>query len=113
MKTKLLVSFSGGETSGYMAHWLKTNMQDKYEMVFIFANTGQENEETLKFADQCDKQFNLNLVWLGAKINQELGKGTRWNIVTYKTASRNGEPFEDGIKTVSYTHLTLPTTPYV
>jgi len=108
MKTKLLVSFSGGETSGYMAHWLKNNMQNKYEMVFVFANTGQENEETLKFADQCDKQFNLNLVWLEAKINQELGKGTRWNIVTYETASRNGEPFEDGIKKFALPNMNNP-----
>ncbi len=98
MKKKLCVAFSGGETSGYMAQYLKNHKQDEYEMVFIFANTGQENEETLKFVDQCDKEFNLNVIWLEAKINQELGKGTRWNIVSYKTASRNGEPFEDGIK---------------
>ncbi len=98
MKKKLCVTFSGGETSGYMAQYLKNHKQDEYEMVFIFANTGQENEETLKFVDQCDKEFNLNVIWLEAKINQELGKGTRWNIVTYETASRNGEPFEDGIK---------------
>ena len=98
MKKKLCVAFSGGETSGYMAQYLKNHKQDKYEMVFIFANTGQENEETLKFVDQCDKEFNLNVIWLEAKINPKLGKGTRWNIVTYETASRNGEPFEDGIK---------------
>ena len=98
MKKQLCVAFSGGETSGYMAQYLKKHKQDEYEMVFIFANTGQENEETLKFVDQCDKEFNLNVIWLEAKINQELGKGTRWNIVTYETASRNGEPFEDGIK---------------
>ncbi len=98
MKKKLCVAFSGGETSGYMAQYLKNHKQDEYEMVFIFANTGQENEETLKFVDQCDKEFNLNVIWLEAKINQQLGKGTRWNIVTYETASRNGEPFEDGIK---------------
>lgn len=98
MKKKLCVAFSGGETSGYMAQYLKNHKQDEYEMVFIFANTGQENEETLKFVDQCDKEFNLNVIWLEAKINPKLGKGTRWNIVTYETASRNGEPFEDGIK---------------
>ena len=98
MKKKLCIAFSGGETSGYMAQYLKNHKQEEYEMVFIFANTGQENEETLKFVDQCDKEFNLNVIWLEAKINQELGKGTRWNIVTYETASRNGEPFEDGIK---------------
>lgn len=108
MKKKLCVSFSGGETSGYMAQYLKNHKQDKYEMVFIFANTGQENEETLKFVDQCDKAFNLNLIWLEAKINQELGKGTRWNVVNYKTASRNGKPFEDGIKKFGLPNMNNP-----
>ena len=108
MKKKLCVSFSGGETSAYMAQYLKNYKQDEYEMVFIFANTGQENEETLNFVDQCDKAFNLNLIWLEAKINQELGKGTRWNVVNYKTASRNGKPFEDGIKKFGLPNLNNP-----
>ena len=108
MKKKLCVSFSGGETSGYMAQYLKKHKQDEYEMIFIFANTGQENEETLKFVDQCDKAFNLNLIWLEAKINQELGKGTRWNVVNYQTASRNGEPFESGIKKFGLPNMNNP-----
>ena len=45
-KEKLFVAFSGGETSGYMAQYLKKHKQDQYDMIFIFANTGQENEET-------------------------------------------------------------------
>tara|TARA_R110001592_G_scaffold87052_1_gene256947 strand:+ start:12527 stop:13405 length:879 start_codon:yes stop_codon:yes gene_type:complete len=98
MKKTCLISFSGGETSAYMAKWLLENKSNEYDFVSVFANTGQENEETLKFVDQCDKAFNMNLVWIEAKINQELGKGTRWNIVNYETASRNGEVFEDAIK---------------
>ena len=73
MKKKLCVSFSGGETSGYMAQYLKKHKQDEYDMVFVFANTGSENEETLKFVDQCDKAFNLNVVWVEAVINPEHG----------------------------------------
>tara|TARA_R100000353_G_scaffold145939_1_gene104720 strand:+ start:3760 stop:4635 length:876 start_codon:yes stop_codon:yes gene_type:complete len=108
MKKKLCVSFSGGETSGYMAQYLKNHKQNEYDMVFIFANTGQENEETLKFVDQCDKEFNLNLIWLEAKINQQYGKGTRWNVVNYETASRNGEPFEQAIKKLGLPNINNP-----
>ena len=43
---KLLISFSGGETSAYMTYqFLKNNDYD--EVVVIFANTGQENEESM------------------------------------------------------------------
>lgn len=99
MKKRLCVSFSGGETSGYMAWYVKNHLESKYdEVIYIFANTGQENEETLIFADQCDKAFGLNLIWLEAQITNEIGKGTRGKVVTFETASRNGEPFEEGIK---------------
>lgn len=105
-KEKLFVAFSGGETSGYMAQYLKKHKQDQYDMIFIFANTGQENEETLEFVDKCDKEFDLNLIWLEADINPILGKGTRWKVVNFETASRNGEPFEDGIKKYGIPNLT-------
>lgn len=94
MKKNLLVSFSGGETSGYMAQWLLNNKSDEYNMVFVFANTGEENEETLNFVNKCDKLFNLNCVWVEALVDKEKGNGTRHKIVDYETASRNGEPFE-------------------
>jgi hypothetical protein len=57
-------------------------------------NTGKEREETLIFADKCDKEFNLNLIWLEANIQKYKGIGTTYKIVDFKTASRNGEPFE-------------------
>ena len=67
-RTKLLVSFSGGETSAYMSKWLIENKSDHYEMVFVFANTGEEAEETLQFVDQCDKTWDLNMVWVEALV---------------------------------------------
>lgn len=96
-KKKLVVSFSGGETSGFMAQWILKHKKDEFDIVCIFANTGQENEETLEFIEKCDKAFDMNLIWVEAVTNPIYGKGVRHKIVDYKTASRNGEPFEQAI----------------
>jgi hypothetical protein len=96
---KLYISFSGGKTSAFMTRWLLDNKRDDYtDIVILFANTGQENEETLRFVERCDKEWGLGVVWVEAVINPEKGKGTRHRVVNYETASRAGEPFEDAIK---------------
>lgn len=108
----LLVSFSGGETSAFMAQWLKKHYKEYgYEnILFIFANTGQENEQTLEFVERCDKYFNLNVIWVEAKM--QLGRvGTTYKLTDFKNASRNGEPFEDiiskyGIPNQAFPHCT-------
>jgi len=95
----LAISFSGGKTSAYMTRWLLENKKNDYDNIVVtFANTGQENEETLKFVDRCDKAYGFNVVWLEAVVNPIMGKGTRHKVVTLETASRNGEPFEDVCK---------------
>lgn len=92
-KKKMLISFSGGRTSGFMAYWLLKNKSDEYDFVCVFSNTGKENEQTLEFVEKCDKHFGLNLIWVEAVINPERGKGIRHKIIDFNTASRNGEPF--------------------
>lgn len=94
MKEKLLVSFSGGRTSAFMTYWIIANLSDKYEIVIVFANTGKEREETLEFVKECSEYWGWNVVWVEAIVNQQLGKGIRAKVVDFKTASRNGEPFE-------------------
>lgn len=96
-KEKLLISFSGGRTSAYMTWWLLHNMQHKYEMIVVFANTGKEREETLQFVHKCDVEFNFNVVWVEAFVTQDNGVGTKHIVTNIKYASRNGEPFEDVI----------------
>ena len=100
MKTKLLVcTFSGGRTSAFMGLMLKDLPKYKdFEKLFVFANTGKEKEETLEFIDRCDKEWNLGVVWLEAKVIKDKGVGTTYKIVNYKTASRDGKPFEDMLK---------------
>lgn len=109
----LLVSFSGGETSAFMAQWLNRNYE-KYgyeNIVFVFANTGLENEETLQFVDRCDKHFQLNVQWIEADVIHGKRKGSKYLTTDYENASRKGEPFEQmiikyGISNQSFPHCT-------
>jgi len=94
MKETIVVSFSGGKTSAFMSQWLIKEYGHLYNFIFIFANTGQECEETLIFVDRCDKEFGLNVVWVEAVVNPIHGKGITHKVVDFKTASRKGEPFE-------------------
>lgn len=103
-----LVSFSGGETSAFMSYLMKR--YSKNTLVFVFANTGQENEETLEFVNRCDKHFGLGVKWVEAVVQPD-GIGTKHRLVDFETASRNGEPFEAvmakyGISNKAYPHCT-------
>lgn len=99
MMRRLLISFSGGETSAYMTHWLLNGNAPRYdEVAVVFANTGQEHEKTLGFVDRCDRVFGFNVVWVEADVQSEKGKGTRHRIVDFNTASRDGAPFESAIR---------------
>lgn len=107
---KTICSFSGGRTSAFMAHLL-LQKHSKDDLLFVFANTGKENPETLDFVNECDTRWNLGVVWLEALVLPEKGKGTTYRIVDYKTASRNGEPFSAvnekyGIPNQNFPHCT-------
>jgi hypothetical protein len=98
-KETILISFSGGRTSAFMTKWiLESEKYKDFDKVVIFANTGKEREETLEFVDRCDKEWDLNVVWVEAKAIHIKGKGVTFKLVDFETASRNGEPFEDVIK---------------
>lgn len=108
----ILISFSGGRTSAFMAKLLMEHQTlADVPKVVCFANTGKEFEATLDFVNECDKRWNLNVVWLEAVVNPEKGKGTTFKIVNYETAARNGEPFEAviakyGIPNKQFPHCT-------
>jgi len=98
MKKKLLISFSGGRTSAFMTKWCIDNLSDEYDIIVVYANTGKEREETLDFIEKCDKYFGFNCIWIEAITNPTNRQGVKAKVVNFKTASRNGEPFEDMIK---------------
>lgn len=96
---RLLVSFSGGETSAYMTKWILDNWRGLYgDILVVFANTGQENEETLEFVKQCDDHFGFGTVWIEAVQFHGERKAPGFRVVNYQTASRDGSPFEDAIR---------------
>jgi len=101
-KDKVLISnFSGGRTSGYLTHRLLQQKDQWKEIIVIFANTGCEHEKTLEFIKNCDDRFNFQTHWIEADINIHKGKGTKAKIVDFKTASRDGKPFESYISKYS------------
>jgi len=99
MKKNLLITFSGGRTSAFMARFIQVNpAYEDYNKIYLYANTGKEHENTLKFINQCDKEWALGIVWLEADVVHEKRKGTKYKVVNFETASRNGEPFQQVIK---------------
>jgi 3'-phosphoadenosine 5'-phosphosulfate sulfotransferase (PAPS reductase)/FAD synthetase len=96
------ISFSGGRTSAYMlwrvleAH----QMSLPPEAVVCFANTGKEDEATLRFVQDCSEQWNVTIIWLEYQSATETAD--RWRLVDFDTASRNGEPFEALIRARNY-----------
>lgn len=84
-----LISFSGGETSGFMLWWLLNNKQNEYNFTIVFANTGRENNETLDFVKKCSEFFGVEIIWIESNVWGNVKKGTKHKIVTYETATRN------------------------
>jgi len=93
-----VISFSGGRTSAYML-WrvLQSNGGLPAEAIVCFANTGKEDEATLRFVQACSDNWNVEIHWLEFR-----DANPAFERVTFKTASRNGEPFETLIKKRNY-----------
>jgi hypothetical protein len=86
-----VISFSGGRTSAYMLWRILQSNGGKLpdEAIVCFANTGKEDEATLNFLNNCEKNWGIEIHWL--EYTSEKPKFKR---VNFDTASRNGEPFE-------------------
>lgn len=92
-----LIQFSGGRTSAYMLRQiLDAHHGELPEDVHVaFQNTGKEREETLAFIEECGQRWGVPITWMEWD-GFENGSRSRClvRIVDFKTASRNGEPFE-------------------
>lgn len=92
----VLVSVSGGRTSGYMAKMMLDRRDEVSEwlgeksirLVFAFANTGMEHPDTLRFLNDMDREWSLDLVWLEGEAQHGKKVSTKHRIVTYESAFR-------------------------
>ena len=67
------------------------------QAIVCFANTGKEDEATLKFVQDCSDRWNVEIHWVEFQDADPAFKR-----VTFETASRNGEPFEALIRKRNY-----------
>jgi 3'-phosphoadenosine 5'-phosphosulfate sulfotransferase (PAPS reductase)/FAD synthetase len=96
------VSFSGGRTSGlllFLILWAHGGVLPDYVIV-VFANTGKEREETLRFVHDCATHWGVKIWWVERRWSRKL-EG-RFEIVGFNSASRNGEPFAELIRRKQY-----------
>jgi 3'-phosphoadenosine 5'-phosphosulfate sulfotransferase (PAPS reductase)/FAD synthetase len=135
---RIHISFSAGETSAWMTYYLlrvkykcqyneelnlhvgfDEDTQEQVHVIVTFANTSQENEETLVFAKKCDDYFEFHTVWLECVARFKIGGvimnvidrieealntnwigarlGTRHRVVDFQTANRDGLVYESVI----------------
>lgn len=104
----MFISFSGGRTSSYMTKWLIENFKDTHNIKVLFANTGQEHEETLKFIKKCDDEWNFNTIWLEAVVYHDKKKSNGWKVVNFETATRDGSLFVEDCKKYGLMNQAFP-----
>ena len=68
---------------------LQANQGLPEDAVVCFANTGKEEEATLEFVRNCEKNWGVEIHWLEYRDSEK-----KFELVKFETASRNGEPFE-------------------
>lgn len=104
-KGNVLISFSGGRTSGYMLHKIveeNGGLPDRAKVVF--ANTGREMPETLDFVQRCSDAWGVKIDWIEYdRVNRKVSVKE----VNHNSASRNGEPFENLISFSNYIPNTM------
>ena len=93
------ISFSGGRISAYMLYRVLQahDMSLPDEAIVCFANTGKEDEATLRFVNECAKQWKVEIHWV-----EYQNADPAFKRVTFETASRDGEPFEALIRKRQY-----------
>jgi hypothetical protein len=85
--------------------------KDRYDLHFVFMNTGLEHEKTLEYVNACDKYFGMELAWIETRVHHGMRKGSTYTPTTFQAAARSGEPYESvsakyGVANHSFRHCT-------
>jgi hypothetical protein len=82
-----------------MARWVQLNPEKvaahigvdpvKLEIVYVFANTGMEHEDTLRFLKDLDDEFELGIVWVEGVTQFGAARSTRHRVTDYARAYRS------------------------
>lgn len=101
-----LISFSGGRTSAYMLKMMLEAAGGAFspDIHVVFANTGKEREETLRFVHECQVRWGVPIHWVEFRSRKvSLPIEQRFEEVGFNSASRAGEPFAELIRDKGYT----------
>lgn len=94
LEGRVAISFSGGRTSALML-WcvlVAWGGQLPENIIVVFANTGKEREETLRFVHECSARWGVMIHWVEFRP-----KPVWFERVGFNSASRDGEPFRSVI----------------
>ncbi|WP_152643471.1 hypothetical protein [Paracidovorax citrulli] len=110
MKPRINASFSGGRSSAKMCEILQRRIGDTHDIVYTFANTSWERQETLDFAHAVDRWLGLGLIWLEA-VPHPGRKSCTHRVVSYETAACDGSVFGEvsakyGVPNHTFSHCT-------
>lgn len=92
-----IAGLSGGRTSAYMGR----KLIDKYgaeNVMFVFANTSLEHDETYKFIRRCELDWGIHVVYLEAVVHHDKRKACTHKQVAFEDLKRDGSVFEEVIK---------------
>lgn len=87
-------------SAGYSSMMMALKMKEWYpndNIIYVFANTGREDERSLQFLKDCSEYYGLDIVYLEPVLNPTKGKGTTYKVVTWDEMDRTGWFFELGI----------------
>ncbi|WP_053239599.1 hypothetical protein [Pleomorphomonas koreensis] len=85
------ISFSGGRSSARMVYEINAAHGGRLpdDIIVLFANTGRERPETLRFVQECGSRWGIRI-----RIVEYRPESPGFEEVGFNSLSRDGEPFE-------------------